>query len=170
MGHADEFALELIANILSAGKSSRLFRALVYEKQIAVYAGGSYDGLSNGPSLFYFYSGVKPGVDVDVVEKAIYEELEKLKKFGVTERELQKAKNQVEASFIMNQDSIFYQAMQIGRLQSADIEPSYLDDYLENIRKVSKEDIQRVADKYFVADQRTVGILVPLKKGGGHEK
>ena len=170
IGHEDEFALEMIANVLSAGKSSRLYRSLVYEKQMAIYAGGSYDGLSNGPSLFYFYAGVKPGMDVDKVENAIYDELDKLIESGVTERELQKAKNQVEASFIMMQDSIFYQAMQIGRYQSANIEPSYLLSYLDNIRKVSGEDIKRVAKKYFIKDKRTVGILVPVKKGGHHEK
>lgn len=170
IGHPDEFPLAILENILSSGKSSRLYRSLVYDRQIAVYAGGSYDGLSKGPSLFYFYAGVKPGVKVEDVENAIYEELERIKDKGVTERELLKAKNQTEASFVMSQDSIFYQAMLIGRLESAGVDYTYLDSYLENIRKVTREDIRRVARRYFVKDKRTVGILVPEKKGAGNGK
>ena len=169
IGHPDEFALEVIANILSSGKSSRLFKSLVYEKQIAMYAGGSYDGLSKDPGLFYFYAGVKPGVKTEDVEEGIYDELERLKKDGVTARELEKAKNQVEAGFVMGQDSIFYQAMQIGRLESAGIDYSYLESYLDNIRKVTNEDVLRVANKYFIEDSRTVGILVPEKRGQNDE-
>ncbi len=164
IGDPDEFPLILLENILSAGKSSRLYRSLVYDRQIAVYAGGSYDGLSRGPALFYFYAGVKPGVDVDEVEQAIYTELEKIKKNGVTERELQKAKNQVEASFVMSQDSIFYKAMLVGRLEAAGVDLDYLDRYLDGIRKVTADDIRRVAGKYFVWEGRTVGILVPERK------
>ncbi len=164
IGHPDEYALEILANVLSAGKSSRLYRSLVYDKQIALYAGGSYDGLSKGPSLFYFYAGVKPGVKTEEVEKALYEELEKIKKDGISSKELQKAKNQVEAAFIMAQDSIFYQAMTLGRLDGAGMNYTYLDNYIESIRKVRAEDVKRVATAYFVQDKRTVGILVPVKK------
>lgn len=163
IGHPDEYALEIIANILSSGKSSRLYKSLVYDKQTALYAGGSYDGLSKAPGLFYFYAGVKPGVRTEDVEKGIYEVLEEIKKKGVEDLEMEKAKNQVEAEFIMSQDSIFYQAMLIGRLESAGIDYSYLDNYLDNIRKVTKEDIKRVANQYFIREKRTVGILIPVK-------
>jgi len=170
IGHPDEFALEVIANILSSGKSSRLYKSLVYDKQTAIYAGGSYDGLSRDPGLFYFYAGVKPGVKTEDVENGIYEVLEKLKKEGVTDLEIEKAKNQVEAHHVMSQDSIFYQAMTIGRIESARMDYSYLDSYLDNVRKVTKEDVMRVANQYFVQDKRTVGILIPLKKGENNEK
>lgn len=164
IGDPDEYPLELLANILSSGRSSRLFRALVYDRQIAVYAGGSYDGISKGPGLFYFYGGAKPGVKIEEVEDAIYEELEKIKEDGVSKEELKKAKNQVEASFIMGQDSIFYQAMILGRLEAAGRGHEYLQDYLDGIRSVKVVDIKRVAEKYFIKDKRTVGILVPEKK------
>ncbi|MBE9537323.1 MAG: insulinase family protein [Proteobacteria bacterium] len=170
LGHPDEYPLQMLENILSAGKSSRLYKSLVYEKQSALYAGGSYDGLSKDPGLFYFYAGVKPGVKTEDVEEGIYLELEKIKESGVSNLELQKAKNQLEASFITSQDSIFYQAMQIGRLDAAGVDYHYLEQYLDNIRKVTKEDVVAAAKKYFVADRRTVGILVPLKKGGSDEK
>ena len=170
IGNPDEFALNVLEYVLSSGKSSRLYKSLVYEKQIAVYAGGSYDGLSKDPALFYFYAGVKPGVDVDVVEKAIYEELEKIIASGISERELQKAKNQTESGFVMAQDSIFYKAMQVGRLDAAGIKPDYLDSFIDNVRKVTVDDVKAVAKKYFNKDKRTVGILVPVKKGAQNVK
>lgn len=164
IGDPDEYALEMLANILSSGRSSRLYRSLVYDRQIAVYAGGSYDGISRGPGLFYFYAGAKPGVKIEEVEDAIYEELEKIKEDGVSKQELKKAKNQVEASFIMGQDSIFYQAMMLGRLEAAGKGYKYLQAYLTGIRGVKKADVKRVAEKYFIKDKRTVGILEPVKK------
>jgi zinc protease len=100
----DAFALNVFQGILSSGKSSRLYRSLVYEKQIALYAGGDYDDVSIDPDLFYVYAGVMPGKTVDEVEKAMYAEIERFKTEPVTDEELQKAKNQAEAAFIMSQD------------------------------------------------------------------
>jgi len=161
--HADSFALEVLQGILSSGKSSRLYKALVYEKQLALYAGGDYDNIANDPNLFYVYAGVMPGKTTDEVEKALYAEIEKLKTVPAAEEELQKAKNQIESSFIMGQDSIFYQAMLLGQFETV-ANWKMLETYVERIRAVTKEDVMRVAQQYFTEDNRTVGILVPLKK------
>ncbi len=161
--HADSFALEVLQGILSSGKSSRLYKALVYEKQLALYAGGDYDNVANDPNLFYVYAGVMPGKTTDEVEKALYAELEKLKTAPVADEELQKAKNQIESSFIMGQDSIFYQAMLLGQFETV-ANWKMLETYVEQIRAVTKEDVMRVARQYFTEDNRTVGILVPTKK------
>ena len=161
--HADSFALEVLQGILSSGKSSRLYKALVYEKQLALYAGGDYDNVANDPKLFYVYAGVMPGKTTDEVEQALYAEIEKLKETPVADDELQKAKNQIEASFIMGQDSIFYQAMLLGQFETV-ANWRLLEGYVENIRAVTKEDVMRVAKQYFSEDNRTVGILVPLEK------
>jgi zinc protease len=161
--HADSFALEVLQGVLSSGKSSRLYKALVYEKQLALYAGGDYDNIANDPSLFYVYAGVMPGKTTDEVEQALYAEIEKLKATPVADEELQKAKNQIESSFIMGQDSIFYQAMLLGQFETV-ANWRLLEKYVENIRAVSKEDVMRVAKQYFTEDNRTVGILVPTNK------
>ena len=160
--HPDSYALEVLQGILSSGKSSRLYKSLVYEKQLALYAGGDYDNIANDPNLFYVYAGVMPGKTVDDVEKALYAEIEKLKSAPVTDEDLQKAKNQIEASFIMGQDSIFYQAMLLGQFETV-ANWRLLEKYVDNIRAVTKEDIQRVAKEYFSEDNRTVGILIPVK-------
>jgi zinc protease len=159
--HPDSYALEVLQSVLSSGKSSRLYRSLVYEKQIALYAGGDYDSISNDPNLFYVYAGVMPGKTTDEVEKSLYGEIDKLKTIPVTDEELQKAKNQIEAGFIMGQDSVFFQAMLLGQYESV-ANWRMLEKYLDGIRRVTKEDVLRVAKAYLTEDNRTVGILVPL--------
>ena len=83
--------------------------------------------------------------------------------FEESRTEYEKAKNQVEASFIMGQDSVFYQAMLLGQFETV-ASWKLLEKYVENIRAVSKEDVMRVAKEYFNEDNRTVGILAPVKK------
>ena len=161
--HHDSYALEVLHGILASGKSSRLYKSLVYEKQLALYAGGDYDNVSVDPNLFYVYAGVLPGKTAEDVEKALFAEIDNFKNEPVTDEELLKAKNQVEASFIMDQDSIFYQAMQLGQFESV-ATWRLLENYPDNIRAVKKEDIMRVAKAYLTEDNRTVGILVPVKK------
>ena len=160
--HPDSYALEVLQGILSSGKSSRLYKSLVYDKQLALYAGGDYDDITNDPNLFYIYAGVMPGKSTGEVEQALYAEIEKLKTAPVTDEELQKAKNQIEASFIMGQDSVFYQAMLLGQFETV-ANWNLLEKYVDNIRAVTKEDVQRVARQYFSEDNRTVGILFPMK-------
>lgn len=161
--HPDSYVLDIIAGILSDGKSSRIYRSLVYEKQLALYAGGDYDSVTADPNLFYVYAGVMPGKTTDEVEAALYNEIERIKTEPVTDEELQKAKNQIEAGFIMAQDSVFFQAMLLGKYETV-ASWRYIQKYLDGIRAVTKEDIQRVAKEYFTQDNRTVGILIPLKK------
>ena len=160
--HPDSYALEVLQGILSSGKSSRLYKSLVYDKQLALYAGGDYDDITSDPNLFYIYAGVMPGKSTGEVEQALYAEIEKLKTAPVTDEELQKAKNQIEASFIMGQGSVFYQAMLLGKFQTV-ANWNLLEKYVDNIRAVTKEDVQRVARQYFSEDNRTVGILIPMK-------
>jgi zinc protease len=160
--HPDSYALEVLQGILSSGKSARLYKSLVYEKQLALYAGGDYDNISTDPNLFYIYAGVMPGKAADEVERALYIEIDKLKSEPAADEELQKAKNQIEASFIMGQDSIFYQAMLLGQFESV-ADWKVLEKYVASIRAVTKEDVMRVAKAYFNEDNRTVGILVPVK-------
>jgi len=165
----DHYALDVLSNILFSGKSSRLYQSLVYEKQIAVSAGGGYSAIQTDPELFYFYTQVRPDKTTEDAESALDEEIDRIKSEPVSDKELKKAKNQIEASFIMGQDSIFYQAMLIGQLEVTGAGVRYLDTYVNEIRKVTAEDIMRVAQKYLQKDTRTVGILVPLHKKAPQE-
>ncbi|MFV1951636.1 MAG: M16 family metallopeptidase [Nitrospinota bacterium] len=160
----DVYPLEVLSNILFSGKSSRLYKNLVYEKEAALFADGGYENLKVDPGLFSIYVGLRPGRGIEEVEEMIYQELEEIRKGAVSDKELQKAKNQIEAEFIFSQDSLFYQAMLIGIAETIGAGYEYLDKFADNIRNVTIEDIRRVTEKYLVKRNRTVGILIPEKR------
>jgi zinc protease len=157
----DSYVLEVIAAVLSGGKSSRLYERLVLEKRLVLEAEADHSLLSVDPNLFYLSASPLPGKDVAEVEKSLEAEIEKLQKEPPGERELEKAKNQMESSFIYAQDSLFAQAMLLARHEIA-LSWKALDEYLPSIRKVTPEDVRRVAREYLNPDNRTVGILLPL--------
>ena len=104
-----------------------------------------------------------PEKDPVEVERAIDALLDRVRSELVSDRELEKAKNQVEAGFVFGQDSIFGQAMRIGQYESS-AQWQLLDSYLAGIRKVTRDNILKVAKKYLDPDRRTVGILIPTKE------
>jgi zinc protease len=157
----DSYVLEVIATLLSGGKSSRLYQSLVREKRLVLSAEADHSLIYRDPSLFTLSADLLPGKEVAEVEKAFDQEIERLQKERVGKQELEKAKNQIEASFIFGQDSLFYQALLLARHEIA-LSWRAIDDYLPSIKKVTPEDIQRVAKKYLIPDNRTVGILIPL--------
>lgn len=160
--HEDSFALDVLSSILSGGKSSRLYRSLIYEQKIALNAGSDYSGMYIDPFLFFLWATASPGKNISEIEKALYDEIEKIKKDPPSEREVQKAKNQIESFFTFSQDSLYMQAMITGKFEILG-DWRLKDKYLEGIRKVRPEDIQRVAKRYLTEDNRTVGILIPVK-------
>jgi zinc protease len=161
--HEDSYALDVLNLILSGGKSSRLYQTLVYEQKVALGISADYSGLNKDPYLFYLTATASPGKEIKDVEDALSAEIEKLKKELPSEREVQKAKNQIEASFIMEQDSIYMQAMKYGMFEMLG-GWRLVDTYLEGIRKVTPQDVVKVAYKYFNDENRTVGILIPTKE------
>ncbi|MBI4691796.1 MAG: insulinase family protein [Nitrospirae bacterium] len=158
----DSYALEVLGMILSGGKSSRIYRSLVYEKKIALNAYADYSGHSKDPYLFFLAATASPGKEIRDVENSLYDEIEKIKKESPSELEVQKAKNQIEASFIMGQDSIYFQAEIAGMFEMLG-EWKLKEQYIGGIRRVKPEDVSRVAKKYLDEDNRTVGILIPVK-------
>lgn len=159
----DSYALEVLATVLAGGKSSRFYKSLIDEKRIALSADASYSILEKYPSLFYLEATALPGKAIDEVERALYEEVEKIKKDPPGEMEVQKAKNQIEAGFLMGQDSLFFQAELVVMFEMLG-DRKLKDKYFEGIGKVTPQDVQRAAQKYLIEDKRTVGILVPIKK------
>jgi zinc protease len=161
--HEDSFPLDVLQLILSGGKSARLYQSLVYEKKIALSASADYSGFNRDPYLFFFFASASPGIPITDVEYAMNREIETLLQSPPSEREIQKAKNQIESSFVMEQDSIYVQAMKLGIFEMLG-GWKLMDQYLDGIRKVTQADVVRVAQKYLMPDNRTVGILIPTKK------
>jgi zinc protease len=159
----DSYALDLLSVILAGGRSSLLYRDLVYEKRLVRGVDADYSGVSIDPTGLSIYAQLLPGIEPPTVEREIDRLLEQTKSELVSERVLQKAKNQVEAAFIFAQDSIFGQAMKVGYYEAVG-DWREMNHYLDGIRKVTREDIQRVARQYLDADRRTVGTLIPTKE------
>jgi len=161
----DAAALEVLAAILSHGRSARLKERIVSGKRLAISAGAHYDALMLDQALFYLSAEALPGKNPAQLETALLQEIEELRQQPVSARELQKAKNRLEAGFVFSRDSLFRQALQLARRE---IVSSWKDlgNYLPGIRAVSPQDVRRVVEKYFSARNRTVGILQPVDSDG----
>ena len=158
---ADSYPLTLLESILAHGKSSRLYRSLVYEQKKALAVGAEYSLLQADPELFYCFAVVKPGKTVKDVERALHKEIEKLQDAPPTALEMQRAKNQIAAAYVFGQDSNFRQAMLLGQAETVGAGWRHVDEFLEKIQQVTAQDVQRVARRYLIPDARTVGVLIP---------
>jgi len=158
----DSYALDVLESILSRGKSSRLYQSLVYEQKNSLSVGAEYSLMQTDPGLFYFYSLVNPSAKVETVEVALQREITRLQNEPPSDEELQRAKNQIEASRTFEQDSNFRHAMLLGQAEMVGAGWRRIDQFLERIRAVTAKDIQRVARQYLTEENRTLGILVPL--------
>jgi zinc protease len=158
----DTFALDLLSVVLAGGRSSRLYHELLYQKRIVRSIDADYSGVSIDPAGFSVTAQLMPDKEPAEIAREIDILLDRVKAELITERELQKAKNQIEAAFIFAQDSIFGQAMKIGYYEAVG-GWRLMDTYLQGIRKVTREDIRRVAGKYLERDRRTIGVMIPVK-------
>ncbi len=158
----DSYALDILESILSHGKSSRLYQSLVYDQKLSLAVGAEYGLMQTDPGLFYFYALVNPSQKVEVVEEALHKEIKRLQNEPPTELELQRAKNQVEAARIFEQDSNFRHAMLLGQAETVGAGWRKVDQFLDRIRSITAKDVQRVARQYLIEDARTVGTLIPL--------
>jgi len=156
----DSYVLEVIKAILAEGKTSRFYDHLVRGKERVIEANVDYSLATRDPGLFYISVSVLPDKDLGEIEQAIYDELELLKKAPVGFREMQKAKNQLEADFVFDQESIFSLAQKLAQYETA-LDWASIGAYVPSIRSVGPQEIQRVASIYFTAQNRNIGILIP---------
>jgi len=165
VGDSNEvYALEVMAGILDGGNSARLSKELVRGKQIAVSAGAGYDMFDRIDNLFLFDGRPSTGNSIEDLEKELRAQVQRLHTTLATQDELDRIKAQVVAAKIYGLDSVFYQGMQIGTLETVGLDHKILDEYVNRIRAVTAEQIQAVAKKYLIDDGLTVAILEPLNK------
>lgn len=158
----EPFALDVLANVLSGNASSRLNQTLVRESAMAVEVGAGYDSTARGQvSLFELGGTPSEGKTVHELEQAIWEQIEKVKANGVTQAELDRVKAAVIAADVYQRDSMFYQAMQMGQLETMGYSWKLLDQYADRIKSVTSEQVQAVAKKYLFQDNMTVVTLDP---------
>jgi zinc protease len=161
---SDTPSIEVANRILSQGESSRLYKKLVYDDQSALFAGGFTLGRKN-PGLFYAFAAVKPGKDRTAVEDTLFAVIHRLGANGPTAEELTKAKNQAEAELVFGLASAEDRATAVGTAALITGDFHAASRQLDEVRKVTADDVRRVVAQYLQPNGRTVVWLVP-KEGG----
>jgi zinc protease len=158
----EPYALDVLAGVLSGNDSSRLNQKLVRETSLAVEVGAGYDSTSRGREALFELSGTpSDSKTVTELEAALVAEIERIKTSGVTQQELDRVKAAVIAANIYQRDSMFYQGMQMGQLETMGYSWHLLKEYPEKLKAVTSEQIQAVAKKYLIKDNMTVATLDP---------
>ena len=157
----DVYALEVLSGILSGGSSARLPSNLVRGQQVASSVSAGYDLNARLETLFLFDGMPTKQHTVDDLEKAIKTEIESLKKTLITAKELEKIKAQVIASSVYEKDSSFYQAMQLGMLETVGVGWQKEASYVDKVKAVTAVQIRVVAQKYLIDDHLTVVHMQP---------
>ncbi|MEE8581776.1 MAG: pitrilysin family protein [Myxococcota bacterium] len=165
-GHPDGPALDVASQILSAGRSSRLYRALVYDAQQALHARGAYWELKDA-GLFYASAGVRPGASIDRVERLLLREIDRIREAGVSDQEVEKARRQLEVGLVRGLATAHALASRIGRdmVIFGRIRP--LEERLAEIQAVTRADVQRVVATYLVEEKRSVVQVIPTDPASG---
>ncbi len=159
-GNSESYALALLSSILSVGESSRLYQRLVYKDKIASEV-ETYADAREHPGLFLIYAIANPGFSSDTLEKAINEEIEKIKNYGVEEKELEKAKNKIESALVSAKQTVQGKADLLAHYYTFFRNPGLINTDIERYRKVTAEDVKRVAQKYLNWNNRVILHYLP---------
>lgn len=165
---ADDDAVQVMAAVLASGRSSRLYQQIVRQQQLSPAINAFRDG-SVGPGLFAVFGTVTPGKTPDALEKAVYDEIEKLKSAPIADWELEKARNNVKRAVVNSLTSSLQRATQLAAFAADFGDPGLINQRVERIARVTAADVQRVARGYLVPENRTVVVTMPktpATKGG----
>ena len=158
----EPYALAVLSSILDGGNSARFAKNLIRGQQVAASAGAGYRPFSRMDTLFMFDGNPAQGHDIEALEAAIRKQIVDVQSELVSDDELARIKAQVIAAEIYEKDSVFYQAMQIGSLETIGLDWRLGKQYADKIKQVTAEQVREVAQKYLVEDQLTVAVLEPL--------
>jgi len=159
-GTPDAYPLRLASNILSEGESSRIYRRLVYDKQIALQA-ESNGNFTEDPNLFFVFAVMNQGHTPGEGEAEVEAELARLKTQPVSNDELEKAKNQILRDFILTRQTVQTRGEELGYAAVVLKDANLVNTELARFLAVTPADIQRVAQKYFVAENMTLVEVFP---------
>jgi zinc protease len=157
----EPYALDVLESVLSGNAAARLPQRLVKTERLAAAAGASYEGVGRGPGFFYLSGTPAQGKSAAEMEQGLRREVQRVIEEGVTQQELERVKAQAIAGQVYQRDSMFFQARQIGWLETVGL--SYRDDnlFIEKLQQVTPEQVREVARKYLVDDGLTVAYLDP---------
>ncbi len=160
----EAYALRMLAGVLDGGYSARIEKELIRDSKLAASAGAHYGMYARGDITFSITATPNHEVSVQAVENAIFDLIDDLKKSPAKPEELQRIQAQVISSLVYEQDSISTQAQNIGSLESMNLSWRLLDETIDELKKITPEQIQAVATKYLIRDRLTVAVLEPQEQ------
>ncbi len=160
----EPYALSVLAGVLDGGRSARLSKRLVREKELVSGAGAGYNLFARYPTLFLFDATPTEEHGIEVAEQALYKEIKDIQQNLVNEEELSRVKAQVIASEVYQQDSVQRQATVIGSLETVGLGWKVMGEYRERINAITAEQVREVAQKYLIEDSLTVSLLQPIEQ------
>jgi zinc protease len=163
------YALEVLSGILDGNESARLNKALVREQQLASGVGAGYDSTGRGPGIFMLEGTPSEGKTVAELEAALRLQVATLVRDGVSAEELKRVKAQITSSEVYKLDSLFYQAMQIGQLESIGLSYKAIPVMLQKLQAVTGQQVQDVAREFLQDDNLTVAVLDPQPLSAEHK-
>src|SRR5215468_6720174 len=154
----DTYALQVLAVVLAEGKASRLYQRMVEREQNVNFVTAEY-GESKDPTLFHIRAEARGEHPAEAIESSIYDELGSVAGNGVTAAELERAKHQIEAHFILSRERTLDQAILLGQIETL-LGLDYIDSYLQRINAVTAADVALVCANYLTEDNQTVAQLL----------
>ncbi|MBY0268693.1 MAG: insulinase family protein [Burkholderiales bacterium] len=162
----EPYALDMLESILSGNDAARLPRTLVKTDLVATSAGANYDGVGRGPAFFFLSGTPVAERSAEQLEQALRREVKRVVDEGVTDEELNWVKAQVIAAQVYQRDSMFFQARQIGSMETIGFSYRDLDLYIEKLKQVTADQVREVTRKYLIDDMLTVAYLDPQPLDG----
>ena len=160
----DTFALDVLSTVLGSGRTSKLYQSIKEQKQL-VNSISAYNASMRDDGMFVVKSSFLPQ-NREHVEDAIYNEIELIKKNGITEVELNTAKKIIESETYYARESVSNIATEMGYIVTLTGSPKFYDDYLKNVNKVTTEEVKRVANKYLDKSNSAVSVILPKNAEG----
>jgi len=156
----EPYALEILAYVLDGGRSSRIAKNVIRGSKVGSYAGVGYDATNRLQTLFMLSGSPSGTKTLEDLRRSLLQEIEKLKTELVDPVELDRIKTQLLASKVYQRDSVFYQAMQIGKMEAIGLSWKVAEEFVDKLSKVTAAQLQQVAQKYLVADKLIVASLI----------
>jgi zinc protease len=158
IGHPATYPLQILGVILSEGKASRLYQRMVEREQSVTFITAEF-GESKDPTLFHIRSEARGRHSIEAIEESIHDELRQIGTIGVTPHEIERAKHQIEAHFILSRERTLDQAILLGQIETL-YGLDYVDTYLDRVSKITADDVSDACHRYLHEDNRTVAQLL----------
>jgi zinc protease len=157
----EPYALEVLSSVLDGGSSARFSRELVRGSQVAASASTSYSAFGRLPGMFMLSGVPAKGQTVEQLEAALLAQIERVQTELVDVQEMERVRNQLIAQKVYELDSLFYQAMVLGQLETVGLGWELADTYVDELAAITPEQVRAVARKYLIPGKLTVGVLDP---------